>query len=219
MQRRMGLDRTSRRSSPACAAGALALLATGLSGCATVPTDQALAPGPRDLRRGEAVLRRAERAQGVERVALTDRAVRSLQRAVAADPLLFQAHLGLGRCYYVLGEYSLEVAEYRKCVAVNPSCAEGWASLGNTLHCRMELVEARAAYQRALLIYGPRVTDRAGVLYDLALVERDLGHLEGAEACLHQALPLADESLEPRVRQRLAEVELERSGPRLLGPR
>src|SRR4051812_10199054 len=113
---------SSRRSSRA--ACAFASLALGLAGCAAPPVETAAAPSERDLRRGEALLRRAEPARGVERTLLTDRAVRAFQRALATDPLLFQAHLGLGRCYYLLADYPLEVAEYRKCVAVNPSCAE-----------------------------------------------------------------------------------------------
>jgi tetratricopeptide (TPR) repeat protein len=124
------------------------------------------------MSRGEHLLSRARRGGRVD-AALVTRAVATFHEALARDPLLFQAHLRLASCYYLLQQHELEETEYLKCLAVNPRCLEALENLG---HCRLavdDLLGAREAYERALALQPAAEQDV--ILFNLYLVERDLG--------------------------------------------
>ena len=99
-------------------------------------------------------------------------AIRDFHQALEIDPLFHRAHLKLGICYYLKGEYELEINEYRKCLAIEPRYVAGWLNLGNALLTRDRLHDARDAYQRVLELDPSHRL----VLFNLALVEFDLGH-------------------------------------------
>lgn len=112
-----------------------------------------------------------------------DRAIRAYQSALEADPLLFQAHLRLARCYYLTRQFELEQGEYRKALAVNPHSVEAWEHLGHARLSQDDLEGARSAYEEVL-----RLAPTHGVvLYNLALVESDLGHLDRARELFDRA--------------------------------
>jgi hypothetical protein len=85
-----------RAHSCALAAALAALSVPGLA-VATVPGDPALARGSELLASGEYVAARA-----------------AFREALEADPSSVEAHLGLARAYYGLGEYSRAVIEFEK---------------------------------------------------------------------------------------------------------
>ncbi len=74
------------------------------------------------------------------------KAVKAFQLALRYDPLLYKAHFKLGICYLQLGEYELEIVEYKKCLAANRSYAPAWRNLGNAYLARNEIERARDAY-------------------------------------------------------------------------
>ena len=102
-------------------------------------------------------------------------AIAAFQLAVSEDPFRYDAHYQMGVCYYELGEYGLELLEYRKCLAINESYPRVWRELGHAAFLADDLETARVAYTRYL------GTERDPLcVYNLALVQSDLGH--GAEA-------------------------------------
>ena len=154
-------------SRPAALALALALAV----GCASPPADPAVGPPGLEEARARA---EALEATGWARLARRDLpgARRAFHAAWCADPVFVRAHLGLARCHYEAGDLALEVAEYRKALALAPALVEAWVNLGHAHLALDQLAEARAAYRRALELGA----HRPQVLFNLLRVERDLGH-------------------------------------------
>ena len=100
-----------------------------------------------------------------------DEAIREFQIALEHDPLYYKAHFKLGYCYFQKGLYHREIAEYKKCLALNPDYVEALLNLGHAHLARDELDEAREAYLKVL----ERDSNNATVRYNLGLVEFDLG--------------------------------------------
>jgi tetratricopeptide (TPR) repeat protein len=110
-------------------------------------------------------------------------AERAFQQALQTDPTFYAAHLGLARCHYEKREADLEIAEYLKCVAMNPDCVEAWVQLGDAHWSRDALRDARQAYEQALRAgEATGYTGQTRVLHHLAVVLRDLGALDEAWA-------------------------------------
>jgi tetratricopeptide (TPR) repeat protein len=101
-------------------------------------------------------------------------AVQAFSLALQANPFDYKAHFQLGVCYYSLGDYVLEITEYRKCLALNPNYRQALLYLGHACVSRDELELAQEAYNR-YLEFDPY---DAAVLYNLSLVELDLGNDE-----------------------------------------
>lgn len=136
------------------------------------------------LAAGDQLLRQAKRTGG-----RLDPAIRAYQDALRLDPLLADGHLRLATCYYLAQEHELEQSEYRKCLAINPRHVEAWQRLGHSRLALDDLQGAREAYERVLAL-DP--TDEV-VLFNLHLVEGDLGHDERARELLEQVHELARE--------------------------
>lgn len=134
------------------------------------------------LAQGDRRLREAQRSAG-----RLDHAIRAYQAALRLDPLLAEAHLRLATCYYLAQEHELEQSEYLKCLAVNARHVEAWQRLGHARLALDDLVGAREAYEQVLqLDPGDEV-----VLFNLHLVEADLGHDDRARQLLDQVHELA----------------------------
>lgn len=169
----------------------LGLASVGCMGC-VLAGPRAEARGPEATRaRAEARLAEGDRllAEAQRGRSSLDPAIRAYQSALRLDPLLADAHLRLATCYYLAQEHELELAEYRKCLAINPGHAEAWKRLGHARLALDDLQGAREAYMRVLAL---RPRDEA-VLYNLHLVEADLGHDERARELLEQVHEIARE--------------------------
>lgn len=114
------------------------------------------------------------------------KALSAFQESVQADPLRYDAHYWAGICYYELGEYELELVEYKKCRALNPNYPPAWKALGHAHLAADDLVEARESYSR-YLVWEP---SDARVLFNLGLVEADLGQPGAAKALWRRCLKL-----------------------------
>lgn len=131
-------------------------------------------------------------------------AIREFQQALEIDPLFFRAHFKLGICYYMNGQYPLEINEYKKCLAINPQYVPGWLNLGHAYLARDELEQAREAYERVL----EQDPNHAVALYNKALIEFDL-HNESESLRLFRDFLRVDGEGEmgQRARQYLEELE------------
>ncbi len=74
------------------------------------------------------------------------------QQALAVDATFLGAHIGLGRAYDALGEFTAGLAAYEQGVALNPSQAWGYTALGNAYRAREDYPAAIAAHQQALAL-------------------------------------------------------------------
>jgi len=162
---------------------ALGLLAMAVTGC--------VGPGGADPRDDESARAARLDALGEELLARgqVEAAIEAYQAALVHEPRSYRTHYRLAQCYYHLGDYALEMAEYRLCLAINPRYRPALLNLGHAATAVDDLDTARWAYY-AYLDLSAR--DRArldspadrSVLYNLAMVERDLGNADEAEALL-----------------------------------
>lgn len=134
---------------------------------------------------GDRLLRAAQQRPG----ARLDRAIQAYQAALRLDPLLADAHLRLATCFYLAQEHELEQAQYLKCLAIHPRHVVAWQRLGHARLALDDLQGAREAYERVLAL-DP--TDEV-VLFNLHLVEADLGHDDRARELLERVHELARE--------------------------
>lgn len=176
-----------------------ALLTTLMVGCVTPP----------EVRPRTSTTEQAQRLylQALELAAQKDyaEALRTFQSVLEHDPLRFEAHYWSGVCYYELGEYALEIAEYTKCHALNPNYPPVWKALGHAYLSADDLDGAKQAYGRYL---GYEPLD-ARVVFNLGLVEMDLGNLDGARKHWRKFLILKHEDprLEREAQQLLLRVK------------
>ncbi len=170
-------------------------LASGLAGCATSQPTVELSPRQRAEAQAELGLSRLRKGDIAG-------ARRAYNTASALDPFFVRAHLGLARCHYTKGDLDLEVAEYRKALALSPKLLLVWANLGHALCAMDRLEEARAAYLEVV-----RLGRSDLIAVQLATVERDLG------------LPELERPLDRLVRLGLfAEPEADQDLPELREP-
>lgn len=120
------------------------------------------------------------------------------QDVVAEDPLRADAHYRAGLCHYELGDYEHEAAEYRKSLAISPNQAPVWRALALAQVSVDDLEGAREAYLKA-----NQLEPSARVLYNLALVEDDLGRRDEATRLLRLCLEEGEAQVRQRARQSL----------------
>lgn len=115
------------------------IVALCVGACATTgPVDEQAAVAHYDL--GVSELR-----QGQPRDAL-----RSLTKAVEADPGMARAHNALGLVYHALGRYEQSLAHYEEAVELDPEFSEAFNNLGVLLSDLRRYDEAIEAFQTAL---------------------------------------------------------------------
>ncbi len=140
-----------------------------------------------------------------------EEAIREYQQALEIDPLFYRAHFKLGICYYMRGQYPLEINEYKKCLAINPQYVPAWLNLGHAYLARDELEAAREAYEQVLDI-NP---NHAVALYNKALIEFDLNNERESLRLFRQFLNVDGEGeMGERARQYLTELERRQGQPR-----
>jgi tetratricopeptide (TPR) repeat protein len=140
-----------------------------------------------------------------------EEAIREFQQALEIDPLFYRAHFKLGICYYMRGQYPLEINEYKKCLAINPQYVPAWLNLGHAYLARDELEAAREAYEQVLDI-NP---NHAVALYNKALIEFDLNNERESLRLFRQFLNVDGEGeMGERARQYLTELERRQGQPR-----
>lgn len=202
-----------------------------LAGCQTPPTPEPQ-PGPsakvavvaddddtqlpvipttdpeRTRRAREIYIRGVKLLSGNPRV---EEAIREFQQALEIDPLFYRAHFKLGICYYMRGQYPLEINEYKKCLAINPQYVPAWLNLGHAYLARDELEAAREAYEQVLDI-NP---NHAVALYNKALIEFDLNNERESLRLFRQFLNVDGEGeMGERARQYLTELERRQGQPK-----
>lgn len=175
-----------------------ALLLALCAGCASSPSAGESTPPENSLRDAA---ERSYRA-GLELAAegRHEQALTRFRAAVAENPLRADAHYRAGLCHYELGQYDREAAEYRKSLAISPHQAPVWRALALARVSVDDLEGARHAYLRA-----HELEPDARVLYNLALVEDDLGRRGEATRLLRLCLEEGEAQVRQRARQSLRE--------------
>ena len=142
-----------------------------LAACQTPSTtERADAPrGISDTSRHEADAQCA-RARDLIALQRFPEALEACRNALRLDPFRYQAHLLAGTCYFHLENYPLEIAEYKKCLALNPTYEPALLNLGHALLSADRLQEAGHAYRDLLALSPSHPVAR----YNLTLIEADL---------------------------------------------
>ena len=99
--------------------------------------------------------------------------IETLRARVNADGLDMQAHFELGREYLAMGERMMAVAEFRRCVEIDPQSAAAWRLLGDSYASIAVAKEAASAWRHGALAAArqgnTRAADEMGALHDNAL--------------------------------------------------
>ncbi|MBL4845212.1 MAG: tetratricopeptide repeat protein [Planctomycetes bacterium] len=173
--------------------GPVLLTLVSLAGCASKPVEIESTPKELAEHSYRSGLELAQ--EGRQGAALA-----AFHRAAGLDPLRADVHYRSGLCHYDLGEYDLEAAEYRKSLAISPNQPKLWRALALACVSVDDLEGARRAYVRANQL-EPSARD----LYNLALVEADLGRGDEARALLRRCLEEGEASVRQKARQSLLE--------------
>lgn len=117
-----------------------------------------------------------ERAEASYQRGLTHMAERNFGKALAAFtsslreyPNQHRAHYRIARCHYFLGNYDLEILEYRKCLALNPHHKNALYHLGSAYTAQDEITQAQGCFRR-LLALSPSNSDAQRALIMLEAV-------------------------------------------------
>jgi Tfp pilus assembly protein PilF len=99
--------------------------------------------------------------------------IEQLRARVEADGLDTQAHFGLGGEYLAMGECMMAVAEFRRCVEIDPQSAAAWRLLGDSYASIGVAKEAASAWRHGALAAARQGDTRAagemGALHEKAL--------------------------------------------------
>jgi tetratricopeptide (TPR) repeat protein len=198
--------KNKRASSTRIAAAVVGALAAG--GCTNTPDSSDEVPAIRrtGVRAAPSTQQLAETAylRGLE-LSLAHKhraAIKQFYEAVEFDPLRADAHYRAGLSYYALDEYEAERTEYRKAVAINPRVAQTWRALGESCQAIDDLHGARDAFRAAV-----RLEPKALTLFNLALIETDLGNATQARSLYERCLELSPVDADAGLRQE-AEIRL-----------
>jgi len=110
------------------------------------------------------------KAEGSQRRGHNEEAVEWLQKAVAIDPELMEAHNSLACRYLELKNHPMAVEHYRKALALDPSQSVLYVNLAVALINDHRGGEAEIAARRAIDLDG--TNDRARYVLGMALYER-----------------------------------------------
>jgi protein O-GlcNAc transferase len=113
-----------------------------------------------------------------------DAAIASLEQAVRLSPTFVSAHHLLGILYGERGDAARAADAFARVVALDPRNARGHNNLGNALRVLGRLDDARNAFERAVALKP----DYALAIANVAVMWRDAGEVERAEALLKAAL-------------------------------
>jgi len=110
----------------------------------------ALCPGPRrGLRRGTSATSWYDTGRALESTD-PERAIAAYERAIAACPVLADAHNNLGRLLHDAGSPARAEGGYRLAICADPSVALYWFNLGVAVEDQGRHAEAIAAYEHAI---------------------------------------------------------------------
>ncbi|MEV5875048.1 tetratricopeptide repeat protein [Streptomyces sp. NPDC052101] len=113
---------------------------------------QVIALLPPDLRPRSAAEEHLARAERLFARRTYREAVSAYQQALAADPNLEYAHLGLGDAYYMLGEFHAAAAHFTESIAIRPT-PQAYRFLGDALlKGRNDRRRAKECYEQALAL-------------------------------------------------------------------
>ncbi|MEZ6185563.1 MAG: tetratricopeptide repeat protein [Planctomycetota bacterium] len=138
-------------------------------GCVLPPGDE-VSPAPElvTLERAEAWYKRGLTAMAERRYG---DAVVAFNASLREFPTQYRVHYRLGRCQYQLGNYDLEILEYRKCLALNPQHKNALYHLGSAYTARDEIASARDCF-RQLVALAPGDANAERALLMLEAVAR-----------------------------------------------
>ena len=104
---------------------------------------------------------------------MTNTRIGQLRARVEADGLDTQAHYALGGEYLALGERMMAVAEFRRCVEIDPQFAAAWRLLGDSYASIGVAKEAASAWGHGAYAAArqgdTRAADEMGALQEKAL--------------------------------------------------
>ncbi len=111
-------------------------------------------------------------------------ALANFQQALVKQPILVEAHNGLGSCLYLLGQFAEAARAYRQAIQLKPQHAQAYCNLGSALFQLGDLEGAVAAYQQSVSL-SPRLPS---AYYGLGVVWHKQGQYEQAIGVYRQAL-------------------------------
>ncbi len=135
-------------------------------------------------------------------------AIASTRRAVELDPGMAKAHRYLGTLQLDAGDPEGAIASLQAAALLEPGHVDAWNNLGTALHSANRSEEAADAYRRALALKP----DYPWAVCNLALLQRDLGQTDAAEATLRESIARqAPDAVAPSVLSALADLLRARS--------
>src|SRR3954452_2006316 len=111
-------------------------------------------------------------------------AVAAFMKALELDQKMEVAQRNLEVAYFNTGYYDTRIPELKERVRLKPEDRDARWELGRTFALLGKQTEAAEQF-RALLQYIP---NDVGALLQLALTEKQLGDIDGAQTCLERAL-------------------------------
>jgi len=111
------------------------------------------------------------------------KALEQFKMALAADPELAEARLGMGVIYHRAGHGDLAERMYAAAAEGKPRLAKAWLNLGTLAYERRDLRAAQRAYARAVKAQPKDATARHGLaraLYALGKTDRAIHHWQRA---------------------------------------
>jgi protein O-GlcNAc transferase len=121
-------------------------------------------------------------------------AIDSMRRAVERDPSMVKAQRYLGMLRLDAGDVEGAIASLQLAVQLDPEHADAWNNLGTALHSANRSAEAEQAYHRSLRVKP----DYPWAVCNLALLHRDLGRDDLAEATLRESIARQTPDAVPR---------------------
>ena len=113
-----------------------------------------------------------------------DRAEIALRKATELSPQGFWPWFALGLCHYDQQRYTDSATDFAICTVLSPRFAWPWVNRGLALGKDHRLIEARAAYDRALEVDG----SMADALANRGIIALELGDVSAAVFDLEQAI-------------------------------
>lgn len=167
---------------------AVALLALlTVSGCAStarVPEAVPHTPQVSETRRAIADALTLE-GRDLQQQGMSEEALAAFSKAIEENPMLTEAHLGMGDVFREQAAYENASASYREAIITNPDNFDARYFYGLTNQLRGMLDRAIASYQRALVI-DP----------DSFLANRDMGSAQLQAGRPNEAIPYAQKAVE-----------------------
>jgi serine/threonine protein kinase len=122
---------------------------------------------------------------------MPEKAKALLLKAVKIDPDNAQGHFQLGRIYTQQKDYTSAIASYQTAIDLDPQLANAFFNMGYIYAIKKEYNRAQEMFKRVVAL-SPPFLDEA--LYNLAIVQRKMGHIEECIKNLEKAITVNPEN-------------------------